>query len=71
MKYFSEEHLEQLQAQHKFVVATTNHMVSPAFTMHRTIPGAQKTIQEALDQLNVERIRLEAEIDVLTAFLKS
>ena len=72
MKYFSEEHLEQLKARYRFVVATQNRMSSPTFFAQRSHNTTLvNQIRDELDKLSQEKLRLEAEIDVMVEFLNS
>lgn len=68
MQHFSDEYLERLIAEHKFVSATINHISQKEYTRFARAHGVD-SVAAATNNLRAKRIELEGMIDVLTEYL--
>lgn len=69
MEIFSHDYKDKLIAEHKLVSASIAHMSSPyVFANFARVHGNDVCV-ESLTNLRVQKVQLEAKIDVLSEFL--
>lgn len=74
MKHFSQEYLEQLQNEHKLIVASIRALKSAPRKYSESGENvsplmAQAAYDQSILQLHTQRVMLESKIDVLNDFL--
>lgn len=69
MNHFSEEYLEKLVAEHKLKSAALARLKGPEYNNISRVHGVS-SVNNAVVNLSASRVELEAQIDVLTEFLR-
>lgn len=69
MKHFSEEYLQTLVNEHKLISASISQMLEVSYSRYARSHGAD-VVAAAASKLRTRKVELEAQIDVLTDFLK-
>lgn len=69
MQHFSEEYLNKLVAEHKMVSASLARLKGPEFNAYARSHTADQ-VNSAIYNFSVQRVELEAKIDVLRDYLQ-